>query len=444
MILPALCVMICARAGVAQEANPTAAGAPDARSVVVRAQWLIDGTAEKPRHNMEVVIRGNRIIDVRAANSQALPAGSQLIDLGAATLLPGLIDAHTHIFLQGEDPAAGGYDVQLLKYPASYRAARAVVSARRALEQGFTSIRDVETEGAGYGDVGIKRAINEGIIPGPRMWVSTLSISSTGGYPLEGYAPEITVPKGSQLIDGPVEARKAAREQLDKGADWIKVYMTHRSWVDAQGALVSQPTLTVEELRAIVDETHGWGRKVACHAYNGVGLQRALDGGCDSIEHGLEITDAQIAQMLKQGTWYVPTLEVYYTDWDPADTDTGKRDRKRVAVHGVSFRKALHAGVKIAFGTDVGGFKWSQPIAQEFSREVEFGMTPMQAIQSATSRAAELLGRRGEIGVVATGAYADLIGVAGDPLADVNVLKAVQFVMKDGVVFKSSMSEKIP
>jgi imidazolonepropionase-like amidohydrolase len=449
MILLALGVMIFARAGVAQEARP-AAGAPDARIVVVRAQWLIDGTADKPRHNMEVVIRGERIAEVRPANSQALPAAAHVIDLGAATLLPGLIDAHTHIFLQGEDPAAGGYDVQLLKYPASYRAARAVVSARRALEQGFTSIRDVETEGAGYGDVGIKRAINEGIIPGPRMWVSTLSISSTGGYPLEGYAPEITVPKGSQLIDGPVEARKAAREQLDKGADWIKVYMTHRSWVDAQGALISQPTLTVEELRAIVDETHGWGKKVACHAYNGPGLQRALDGGCDSIEHGLEITDAQIAQMLKQGTWYVPTLQVYYTDWDPADTDAGKRDRKRVAVHGVSFGKALHAGVKIAFGTDVGGFKWSEPIAQEFSREVEFGMTPMQAIQSATSRAAELLGKRGELGVVAPGAYADLIAVPGDPLADVSVLKTVQFVMKDGVVFKSltselsSMSERAP
>jgi imidazolonepropionase-like amidohydrolase len=385
---------------------------------------------------MEIVIRGNRITDVRTAKSQPLPAGAQVIDLGAATVLPGLIDTHTHIFLQGEDPSAGGYDAQLLKFPASYRAARAMVAARRALEQGFTSIRDMETEGAGYGDVGIKQAINEGIIPGPRMWVSTLSISTTGGYPLEGYAPEISVPKGSQLIDGPVEARKAAREQLDKGADWIKVYMTHRSWLDAQGALVSQPTLTLEELRAIVDETHGWGRKVACHAYNGPGLQRALDGGCDSIEHGLEITDAQIAQMLKQGTWYVPTLQVYYTDWDPPDTDSGKRDRKRVALHGVSFSKALHAGVKMAFGTDVGGFEWSLPIAEEFSREVELGMTPMQAIQSATSRAAELLGKRGELGVVAPGAYADLIAVAGDPLADVGALKTVQFVMKDGAVFK--------
>jgi imidazolonepropionase-like amidohydrolase len=440
----ALGLLVAARAGLAEETHRTAPNAPDGGLFVVRAQWLIDGISEKRRHNVQILIRGNRIVDVIPANSPSLPEEARVIDLGNATVLPGLIDTHTHIFLQGEDPAAGGYDVQLLKFPASYRVARAVLSARRALEQGFTSIRDMETEGAGYGDVGIKQAINEGLIPGPRMWVSTLSISSTGGYPLEGYAPEVTVPKGSQLIDGPIEARKAAREQLDKGADWIKVYMTHRSWLDSQGALVSQPTLTVEELKAIVDEAHGWGKKVACHAYNGLGLQRALDGGCDSIEHGLEITEAQIAQMLRQGTWYVPTLQVYYTDWDPADTDSGKRDRKRVALHGVSFSKALHAGVKIAFGTDVGGFKWSEPIAQEFSREVEFGMTPMQAIQSATSRAAELLGKRGEIGVIAPGAYADMIAVASDPLADVNVLKTVQFVMKDGVVFKKSKNESGP
>jgi imidazolonepropionase-like amidohydrolase len=432
--LIALCsVTLC----VAKEPTATA-DASASHLVILRARVLIDGTSPQPRQNQELVIRGNRIAEVYSAGARPPPAGAEVLDLGSLTLLPGLIDCHTHIFLQGEVPAAGGYDVQLLKFPASYRVARAIVAARRALEQGFTTIRDVETEGAGYGDVGIKQAIEEGHIPGPRMFVSTRAISTTGGYVLEGYAPEIAVPKGAQLIDGPIEARKAAREQLDHGADWIKVYMTHRSWVDEQGALVSQPTLTVEELRAIVDEAHGWRRKVACHAYNGIGLQRALDGGCDSVEHGLEISDTQIAQMVRQGTWYVPTLSVYYYDWDPADTPAGMRDRKRAAVHGVSFRKALHAGVKIAFGTDVGGFPWSDPIAQEFARMVEFGMTPMQAIQSATSRAAELLGERSRLGVVAPGAYADLIAVAGNPLEDVNALKNVGFVMKNGVVFRSA------
>jgi imidazolonepropionase-like amidohydrolase len=207
--------------------------------------------------------------------------------------------------------------------------------------------------------------------------------------------------------------------------------------VDDKGNLVSQPTLTVEELRAVVDEAHGWHKRVACHAYNGIGLQRALDGGCDSIEHGLEITDAQIAQMVKQGTWYVPTLSVYYYDWAPENTDDGRRDRKRAAVHGTSFNKALKAGVKISFGTDIGGIPWTDPIAQEFAREVEFGMTPMQAIQTATTRAAELLEMQGKLGVIAPGAYADVIAVSGDPLRDVNVLKNVSFVMKDGEVYKS-------
>ena len=424
----------------AQEVTP-AQGAAAAHTVVLRARALIDGTSAQPRANQEILIQGDRIIAVYAAGTRPPPPGAQVLDLGNSTVLPGLIDCHTHIFLQGEVPAAGGYDVQLLKFPASYRAARAVVAARRALEQGFTTIRDVETEGAGYGDLGIKQAINEGYIPGPRMFVVTRAISTTGGYPLEGYAPEITVPKGAQLIDGPVEARKAAREQLDHGADWIKVYMTHRSWLDEQGALVSQPTLTLEEIQAIVDEAHGWRKKVACHAYNGIGLQRALDGGCDSIEHGLELTDAQVAQMVKQGTWLVPTLAVYYYDPDPANTPSGQRDRKRVAVHGPSFRKALRGGVKIAFGTDVGGFPWSDPIAAEFARMVEFGMTPMQAIQAATSRAAELLGERGRLGVIAPGAYADVIAVSGDPLADVGVLKNVSFVMKNGSVFRSTLRQ---
>ena len=412
------------------------AGPPLVQVTVIRAGILIDGKSEKPRRDQVILIRGNRIESVSDAAIAKIPAGATVIDLSKDTVLPGLIDSHTHIFLQGEDPAQGGYDANILTAPLALRAARATVAARRALEQGFTTLRDVETEGAGYGDVGIKQAIEGGYIPGPRLLVATRAISTTGGYPLEGYAPELEMPKGAQIVDGPVEARKAAREQLDHGADWIKVYMTHRSWVGKNGELVSQPTLTVEELRAIVDETHGWGKEVACHAYGGIGLQRALDGGCDSIEHGLDISDAQIAQMLKQGTWYVPTLSVYYTDWAAADTPGGQRDRLRASTHEVSFKKALKAGVKIVFGTDMGGIPWTEPIAQEFSRMVAFGMTPMDAIQSATSRAAVMLDMEGKIGVVAPSAYADIVAVSGDPLHDIKALENVQFVMKDGQVFR--------
>jgi imidazolonepropionase-like amidohydrolase len=403
---------------------------------VIRAGTLIDGKSDKPRGNQVIVIRGNRIESVSDASSAKISAGATEIDLSKQTVLPGLIDSHTHIFLQGEDPAKGGYDANILSQGLALRAVRAGVAARRALEQGFTTLRDVETEGAGYGDVGIKQAINLGYIPGPRLFISTRAISTTGGYMLEGYAPELDMPKGAQIVDGPVEARKAAREQLDKGADWIKVYMTHRSWVGKNGELASQPTLTVEELRAIVDETHGWGKKVACHAYSGIGLHRALDGGCDSIEHGLDLDDAAIAQMLKQGTWYVPTLNVYYDDWAPEDTPEGKRDRLRASAHEVSFKKALKAGVKIVYGTDMGGIPWSEPVAQDFPRMVEFGMAPMDAIQSATFRAAVMLDMEGKIGVIAAGAFADVVGVSGDPLRNIKLLENVDFVMKDGQVVR--------
>ena len=407
---------------------------------VIRAGTLIDGSNAQPRKNQLIFVRANRIEKVTEASAQ-IPAGAAVIDLSSATVLPGLIDSHTHIFLWGEDPAKGGYDVNILNAGIALRAARATFACRRALEQGFTTIRDLETEGAGYGDIEIKQAIEEGTIPGPRIFGATRAISTTGGYNLEGYAPELDMPKGAQLVDGPVEARKAARQQLEHGADWIKVYMTHRSWVDKQGNLVSQPTLTVEELKAIVDETHGWQKKVACHAYNGIGLQRALDGGCDSIEHGLEITDTQIAQMAKQGTWYCPTITPYYGDWAPADTPGGKRDRARAATHEISFKKAVNAHLKIVFGTDIGGMPWTESIAQEFKHMVGFGMAPGDAIQSATSRAAEMLDMKGEIGVVAPGAFADIVAVSGDPLKDVGVLEHVRFVMKDGSVFKNEIAK---
>jgi len=406
---------------------------------VIRAGMLIDGTSATAKANQLIFVRGERIESVSDGGA-AIPADARIVDLSNATVLPGLIDSHTHMFLWGEDPAKGGYDANILNAGLALRAARATSAARRALEQGFTTIRDVETEGAGYGDIGIKQAIAEGTIPGPRIFGATLGISTTGGYNLEGYAPELKMPKGVQIVDGPVEARKAAREQLDHGADWLKVYMTHRSWVDKNGKLVSQPTLTVEELEAIVDEAHGWKKKVACHAYNGIGLQRALDGRCDSIEHGLEMTDAQIRQMQEQGTWYCPTLSPYYEDWAAADTPQGQRDRARAAVHETTFKKALQAKLKIVFGTDIGGMPWTVPMAGEFKRMVGLGMAPMAAIQSATSKAAEMLDMPGEIGVIAPGAYADVIAVPADPLQDISALGHVTFVMHDGSIFKSEAS----
>jgi imidazolonepropionase-like amidohydrolase len=432
-------VLLCV-AAVAQNHSPN-----QSQVTAIRAGTLIDPRTDTPKHNQLIIVRGEKIEAVGDEATVRTPVGANVVDLSNATVLPGLIESHTHLFLQGEDPAKGGYDIQLLKFYPSYRAARATVSARRALEQGFTTVRDMETEGAGYGDVGLKRAIDEGYIAGPRIFTTTRGISTTGGYPLEGYAPGVPVPKGVQIVDGPVEARKAAREQLDYGADWIKVYMTHRSWVDRDGNLVSQPTLTVEELKAIVDEAHGWGRKVGCHAYSGEGLHRALDGGCDSIEHGLLLDDAAIAQMKTQGTWYCPTLTVYYTDWSPEDTPEGKRDRARVSEHEVSFKKAMQAGLKIVFGTDVGGFPWTEPIAQEFNYMSKLGMSPMEAVRSATIRPAEMLGMPGEIGVIAPGAYADIIAVDGNPLTDIDSLGKVSFVMKNGeVVVRKSLAIGAP
>src|SRR5581483_1396450 len=429
-----VCVLACFTISAAAQQSAPNTSQP-AAVTVIRAGTLIDGTANAARHDQVIVIRGNKIESIGGN----VPAGTTVIDLSRATVLPGMIDCHTHILLAGEEPQKGGYDTNLLKYTTAYRAALATVAVHDALMEGFTTLRDVETEGAGYSDIGIKQAINEGHIPGPRLFVSTRGISSTGGYPLEGYNPEITVPKGVQIVDGPVEARKAAREQLANGADWIKIYTTHRAWIGKNGELVSQPTLTLDEVKAITDEAHGQGKKVACHAYSGIGLHRALDGGCDSIEHGLALDDAAVAQMVKQGTWLVPTISVYYYDWHAADTPDGQVDRKRVEVHGPSFQKAMKAGVKIAFGTDAGGFPWTESMAQEFGRMVGLGMSPMDAIKSATSRAADLLEMQGKIGTVAPGAYADIVAVSGDPLQDINQLKQVKFVMKDGKVYKNEL-----
>ncbi|HVI09674.1 MAG TPA: amidohydrolase family protein, partial [Candidatus Binatia bacterium] len=219
----AVVVALLGRLLLSTAAAQQAANSPQNAVTAIRAGALIDGVTNTVKRDQVIVVRGNRIESIGDASSTKIPPGATVIDLSHSTVLPGLIDCHTHIFLQGEDPAQGGYDANILTAPLALRAARATVAVRRALEQGFTTLRDVETEGAGYGDVGIKEAIEMGYIPGPRLFVATRAISTTGGYPLEGYAPELEMPKGAQIVDGPVEARKAAREQLDHGADWIKV-----------------------------------------------------------------------------------------------------------------------------------------------------------------------------------------------------------------------------
>ncbi len=323
-----------------------------------------------------------------------------------------------------------------MKQSPEYRTILATVNARRALEYGFTFIRDLETEGAGYADVDVKKAINNGIIPGPRMQVATRAMDVTGAYPLQGYAPNVAVPHGVQIVDGADNGRQAVREQISHGADWIKVYSDRSYWVRDDGVLDDIPTFTIDELRAIVDEAHRERHKVASHAMALNGVHNSVEAGVDSIEHGNYITDADLKTMAAHGIFYVPTIYVgEYVAQGRAATGAPVW-LKMIAIHEDTFRRAMQAGVKIAFGTDVGGFDWKINPAKEFSSMVKFGMTPAQAIRAATSTAAELLGTQTELGTIAAGKQADIVAVPGDPLADVSLMEKVEFVMKGGVVYK--------
>ena len=404
------------------------------RVVAVRAGRLFDNPSGHLLADRVIIIRGDHIQEVAPAAQARIPDGAEVIDLTHATVLPGLIDAHTHLFLTGE--SHGRYDEQLLKESWQYRTIEAVVNARRDLEAGFTSMRDLETEGAMYSDVDVRNAIDRGLIPGPRLEVATRAISTTGGYPLEGYSPEVPVPSGVQIVDSPEEARKAVREQIKYGADLIKIYSTHRFSFTPDGKLVAVPTLTLEEIRAVVDEAHREGVKVACHAYGGEGLHNCVDAGVNSIEHGLDLDEDSIDKMVAKGIYWVPTLYVYeFEPEEDLEATGGKTSRARI--HEASFRRALaHGGLKIAFGTDVGPFPHGTQ-AKEFEYLVRFGMTPAQAIRSATSAAAELMGWQDRVGMVEPGRLADLIAVSGDPLSDITELERVKFVMKGAVVVRN-------
>ena len=407
--------------------------APTQSTTYLRCGWVFDGKSDQLQKNVTIAIDGERIQSVGAAAGQ-IP-NSQVVDLSRETCLPGLIDTHTHILLQG-DMTAADYAEQLLKQSPEYRTILATVNARRALMYGFTTIRDLETEGAGYADADVKKAINNGVIPGPRMQVATRALDVTGAYPLQGYAPSVDVPHGVQIVDGMEDARKAVREQISHGADWIKVYSDRSYSVRPDGVLDDIPTFTLDELRAIVDEAHREHHKVASHAMALHGVHNSVVAGVDSVEHGNYIADDDLKAMASQGIFYVPTIFVGdYVAQGRAATGAPVW-LKMVAIHEDTFRRALKAGVKIAFGTDAGGFDWKIDPAREFGYMVKFGMTPAQAIRAATSSAAELLDMQDDVGAIATGKLADIVAVPGDPLKDVTALEQVDFVMKGGVVYK--------
>lgn len=402
-----------------------------AQTTVLHCGSMLDVKSGQYQRNVFIAIEGEKI----GAIGGAAAAGTKVIDLSSETCLPGLIDTHTHVLLQG-DITAEDYDVQLLKYSQSYRTILATVAARRALEYGFTSIRDLETEGAMYADVDIKKAINQGVIPGPRMQVATRALDVTGAYPLLGYAPEVPVPHGVQLVDGPDNARKAVREQISFGADWIKVYSDRSYFVRPDGVLDDIPTFTMDELRAIVDEAHREHRKVASHAAALNGVHNSVEAGVNSIEHGMYIGPDDIKTMVAKGIYYVPTLYVGEYVAEGRAKEGSPVWVQMINIHADTFKRAHQAGVKIAFGTDAGGFDWKINPAMEFPLMVKYGMSPIEAIRSATTVASELLGMQTQLGSIDVGKLADIVAVPGDPLADVSVLQKVNFVMKGGQVYK--------
>jgi imidazolonepropionase-like amidohydrolase len=417
-----------------------------AAPTLIKAAHVIDGVADRPRDAAAVLIDGDKILAIGAAGELARAhPDAKVIDLGNATLLPGLIDAHTHVFLN-DDVGPGVYDEILLKHSAPYRAIEAVANARVALMDGFTSLRDLETEGAMYADVDVKTAIARGVVPGPRMWVATRALAPTGMYPLRGYNWELSLPIGVQTIDGAEQARKAVREEVGFGADWIKLYADHGVYEGKPDRPVrSIVNFTPAEAAAIVDEAHRLGVKVSAHANGWDGIDSALRAGVDSIEHGQGLTDDLLARMVAQHVAWCPTMLAYQYAIKKLAPDP----RAWMApYHKAAVARAYQRGVRIVFGTDAGAFPWSINPAGEAKLLADAGMPAMAIIRALTSSAGALLdplckpGAKtcptSGVGSLAPGKLADLVAVAGDPLKDISELERVTWVMKAGVVYKGA------